>query len=129
MDELLGNRNTKFVLPLFRLFFSLRCGKLFTAFSEKCGEAHGPGKVNPIEVTRLISARLATNFERGSIMASTVDGTFNLEHELALTEKEQAELERAKALLITFDEDCPETTSERALRFRRVNPVRSTASH
>ena len=102
MDELLGNRNTKFVLPLFRLFFSLRCGKLFTAFSEKCGEAHGPGKVNPIEVTRLISARLATNFERGSIMASTVDGTFNLEHELALTEKEQAELERAKALPIAF---------------------------
>lgn len=62
-------------------------------------------------------------------MASTVDGTFNLEQELALTEKEQADLERAKALQITFDKDCPETTSERALRFRRVNPVRSTASH
>ena len=29
---------------------------------------------------------------------------------------------------ITFDEDCPETTPERALKFKRVNPVRKTAN-
>lgn len=42
--------------------------------------------------------------------------------ELAFTEEELHELERARSMLITFDEDCPETTSERAIRFRRVNP-------
>lgn len=60
-------------------------------------------------------------------MANTADGTFNLVQELAFTEDERAELERAKAMPITFDEDCPETTPERALRFRRVNPVRRVA--
>lgn len=42
--------------------------------------------------------------------------------ELAFTEEELNELDRARKLPITFDEDCPETTPERALRFRRVNP-------
>ena len=27
---------------------------------------------------------------------------------------------------IVFDEDCPETTPERAVKFRRVNPPRDT---
>lgn len=44
--------------------------------------------------------------------------------ELAFTEEERAELERARTIPITFDEDCPETTPERAVRFRRVNPPR-----
>lgn len=61
-------------------------------------------------------------------MANTADGTFKPNQELAFTEDEQAELERAKAMPITFDEDCPETTYERALRFRRVNPVRRVAA-
>ena len=46
---------------------------------------------------------------------------------LAFTEKEQEELKRARAMPISFDEDCPETTPERALKFKRVNPVRQTA--
>ncbi len=29
---------------------------------------------------------------------------------------------------ITFDEDCPETTPERALKFKRVNPVRRSVN-
>jgi hypothetical protein len=29
---------------------------------------------------------------------------------------------------ITFDEDCPETTPERALKIKRVNQVRKTAN-
>ena len=45
--------------------------------------------------------------------------------ELAFTEEERKELERARKMPITFDEDCPETTPERALRFRRVNPPRN----
>lgn len=48
--------------------------------------------------------------------------------ELAFTKEELTELERAKSMPITFDEDCPETTPERALKFRRVNPVRRTAN-
>lgn len=47
-----------------------------------------------------------------------------MKKELAFTEEELAELERAKTMPITFDEDCPETTPERALKFRRVNPPR-----
>ena len=31
----------------------------------------------------------------------------------------------ARKMPITFDEDCPETTPEMAMRFRRVNPVRT----
>ena len=44
-----------------------------------------------------------------------------LQNELAFTQEELAELERAKKMPITFDADCPETTPERALKFRRVN--------
>lgn len=42
---------------------------------------------------------------------------------LAFTERERAELKRARALPIVFDGDCPETTPEQALKFKRVNPV------
>ena len=48
--------------------------------------------------------------------------------ELAFTQEELAELERAQSMPIAFDEDCPETTPERAMKFRRVNPVRRTAN-
>lgn len=61
-------------------------------------------------------------------MANTADGALKLVQELAFTQDEQAELERARTMPITFDEDCPETTPERALRFRRVSPVRRTAA-
>ena len=44
--------------------------------------------------------------------------------DLAFTEKERDELKRAKTLPIVFDEDCPETTPEQAIKFKRVNPVR-----
>ena len=48
-----------------------------------------------------------------------------LKRELAFTQDELAELEAAKKMPITFDADCPETTPERAVKFRRVNPPRS----
>lgn len=44
--------------------------------------------------------------------------------ELAFSEEELEELKRARTMPIVFDEDCPETTPERAVKFRRVNPRR-----
>lgn len=43
---------------------------------------------------------------------------------LAFSEDEKAALDRVREMPVVFDEDCPETTPERALRFRRVNPPR-----
>ena len=36
------------------------------------------------------------------------------------------DLKRARKMPIVFDEECPETTPERAMKFRRVNPPRGT---
>ena len=41
-----------------------------------------------------------------------------------LTAEEMKLLEEAKKRPIVFDVDCPETTPERAIHFRRVNPSR-----
>ena len=61
-------------------------------------------------------------------MVSAADPTRDFINELAFTPEELKELERARAMPITFDEDCPETTPERAIKFRRVNPVRYVAN-
>ena len=61
-------------------------------------------------------------------MANMADTTRDLINELAFTPEELKELERARTMPITFDEDCPETTPERAMKFKRVNPVRRTAN-
>lgn len=60
----------------------------------------------------------------GYIMVNINEMTLQLANELKFSEKEKRELKIAKAIEITFDEDCPETTPERALKFRRVNPSR-----
>ena len=52
-------------------------------------------------------------------MVNTKEMTESLIKELAFSEEELRELKP-----IVFDEDCPETTPERALKFRRVNPPR-----
>lgn len=57
-------------------------------------------------------------------MVNFHDATKKRMTELAFTEEELRELERARKLPVTFDEDCPETTPERALKFKRVNPPR-----
>lgn len=41
---------------------------------------------------------------------------------MIFTDAEMKELESARKMPVTFDEDSPETTPERAARFRRVNP-------
>ena len=46
--------------------------------------------------------------------------------ELAFTEDERAQLAKARNMPITYDEDCPPVTPERAKSFRRANP-RETA--
>ena len=45
--------------------------------------------------------------------------------DLAFTKEELAALEKARTMPITFDDDCPETTPEKAVMFRRVNPRRN----
>ena len=61
-------------------------------------------------------------------MANAADMTREVINELAFTPEELKELERARTMPITFGEDCPETTPERAMKFRRVNPVRRVAN-
>ena len=78
-----------------------------------------------IDVIRLISARMATNFERGYIMEKSIDHVISIDRKF--TEKELRQLEIARKMPISYDEDCPETTPERALRFRRVNKPRKAA--
>lgn len=61
-------------------------------------------------------------------MENAANMTREVINELTFTPEELKELERAKSMPITFDEDCPETTPERAMKFRRVNPVRRVAN-
>ncbi len=57
-----------------------------------------------------------------------IDLSEEMKKELAFSEEEKQELEKAKSMPITFDADCPETTPERAIRFKRVNPTRTTGA-
>ena len=43
---------------------------------------------------------------------------------LEFTKEEIIALNKAKEMPIIFDQDCPETTPERARKFKRVNPPR-----
>ena len=47
--------------------------------------------------------------------------TEEMRKELAFTEEELKELEQARKMPITFDENCPEFSHEKAIKFRRVN--------
>lgn len=58
-------------------------------------------------------------------MVNMNDLSMKQREELAFTEEELTELENARKMPITFDEDCPETTPERAIRFKRVNAPRN----
>ena len=50
-----------------------------------------------------------------------IDGKEVKKMEMSFSEEELKYLEEAKKIKITYDEDSPETTPERAMRFRRVN--------
>ena len=45
--------------------------------------------------------------------------------ELAFTEEERQQLAKAREMPITYDEDCPPVTPERARNFKRANPRRT----
>ena len=60
----------------------------------------------------------------GFTIVNTADLTKEQVEELAYTEKELEELERARNMPIPFVEDCPDITPEKAVKFRRVNPPR-----
>ena len=60
-------------------------------------------------------------------MVNMIEMSEEMKKELAFTDEEIKELENARKMPITFDADCPETTPERAIRFRRVNPGRNTS--
>ena len=45
--------------------------------------------------------------------------------ELAFSEEERQQLAKAREMPITYDEDCPPVTPERARNFRRANPKKS----
>ena len=59
-------------------------------------------------------------------MVNMIELNEEMKKELAFTEEEMKDLENARKMPITFDSDCPETTPERAVRFKRVNPKRTT---
>ena len=58
-------------------------------------------------------------------MVNTNGMTKEMIASLAFSEDEKIALAEARKRPVAFDEDCPETTPERALKFRRVNPPRS----
>lgn len=55
-------------------------------------------------------------------MENTNKLTNELIRELAFSKEERDELAKSRTMPIMFDSDCPETTPERALKFKRVNP-------
>lgn len=57
-------------------------------------------------------------------MVNRDDFTKEQMKELAFTQQELEELANARKMPVTFDEDCPETTPARAVKFHRVNPPR-----
>lgn len=59
-------------------------------------------------------------------MVNTDNITAEMIEELTFSEEDLALLAKARKTPISFDEDCPETTPERALKFRRVNPPRDS---
>ena len=61
-------------------------------------------------------------------MVNAADMLRETMNELAFTQEELAELERTRSMPITLDEGCPETTPERAIKFKRINPVRRAAN-
>lgn len=58
----------------------------------------------------------------------TAENDVLLRIDLQITQEELFELEKACKMPIVFDEDCPETTPKRAIKFRRVNPPRDKST-
>jgi hypothetical protein len=61
-------------------------------------------------------------------MVNINDMSKELIEELAFSDDEINELKLARERQITFDEDCPETTPEKAVKYKRVNPRRGNGA-
>ena len=53
---------------------------------------------------------------------TNTSNTYIREYGLEFTDEELKELEAARKRPISFDKGCPETTPEKAVKFKRVNP-------
>lgn len=58
-------------------------------------------------------------------MVNIDEMTQEMMESLAFSDNEKKELAAAREKPIVFDEECPETTPEQAVKFRRVNPPRN----
>lgn len=58
-------------------------------------------------------------------MVNIDEMTQEMMESLALSDNEKKALAAAREKPIVFDEECPETTPEQAVKFRRVNPPRN----
>jgi hypothetical protein len=61
-------------------------------------------------------------------MVNINDMSKELIEELAFSDDEINELKLARERQITFDEECPETTPEKAVKYKRVNPQRGNGA-
>ena len=65
----------------------------------------------------------------GYIMASIRDIDNIVEEEMTFNKEELKEIKRAREMPVVFDDDCPEVTPEKAMKFRRVNPRRQVKTN
>ena len=57
-------------------------------------------------------------------MASTRKIDNIVEEEMTFNREELKEIKKAREMPVILDDDCPEVTPEKAMKFRRVNPRR-----
>ena len=62
-------------------------------------------------------------------MASIRDIDNIVEEEMNFNKEELKEIERAREMPVVFDDDCPEVTPEKAMKFRRINPRRQVKTN
>ena len=65
----------------------------------------------------------------GYIMASIRDIDNIVEEEMTFNKEELKEIKRAREMPVVFDDDCPEVTPEKAMKFRRINPRRQVKTN
>lgn len=78
-------------------------------------------RILPVAIGRILTQK---SLKGDSTMENTIGRNEIKKVSLEFSTKEMEELERARKMPITFDDDCPETTPERARKFKWVNPPR-----
>ena len=62
-------------------------------------------------------------------MASIRDIGNIVEEEMTFNKEELKEIKKAREMPVVFDDDCPEVTPEKAMKFRRINPRRQVKTN